>query len=164
MSFECFLSVIWVLFECFKNNKRTRQLTLSWRRPLSYRNQSIDLLTASIMKGLIKCCVKYLDNCKKLIQQTKCKHGRQITEVKFVSKTRKNQNAKAVVKVKLVSTTGQNHLAKIVGKSNLWAQQDKIKIQKMWPKSNLGAEQVKIILPFLWQKPDLWAQQSKTKL
>ena len=27
-------------------------LTLSWRRPLSYRNQSIDLITVSVMKEL----------------------------------------------------------------------------------------------------------------
>ena len=40
-----------LLFECFKNNKKTRQLT--------------------------KFCVKCLDNCKKLSQQTKCRHGRQ---------------------------------------------------------------------------------------
>ena len=37
-------------------------LTLSWRRPLSYRNQSINLLmiTASVMKELIVFVMKYI--------------------------------------------------------------------------------------------------------
>ena len=40
-----------LLFECFKNNKKTRQLT--------------------------KYCAKCLDYCNKLSQQTKCEYGRQ---------------------------------------------------------------------------------------
>ena len=45
-----------LLFECFKNNKRTAKLT--------------------------KYSVKCFDNCKKLRQQTKCEHGRQRSRCK----------------------------------------------------------------------------------
>ena len=54
----------------FKNNKRTRQLA--------------------------KYCAKYLDNCKKLSQETKCEHGRQrsycriVREAKFMSLKKRN--------------------------------------------------------------------------
>ena len=59
-----------LLFECFKNNKRTRQLA--------------------------KYCAKYLDNCKKLSQETKCEHGRQrsycriVREAKLMSLKKRN--------------------------------------------------------------------------
>ena len=56
-------------FPISKNNKN--HLTLSWRRPISYRNQSIDLrskfgfymISASVMKELsVLCMLRYL--CK----------------------------------------------------------------------------------------------------
>ena len=46
------VSIKYNLGKTFSRNERLTHLTLSWRRPLSYRNQSIDLLTASVMKGL----------------------------------------------------------------------------------------------------------------
>ena len=54
----CHFTILWTLTSEIKNQKNSYAmhgfLTLSWRRPLSYRNQSIDLRTVSVMKGLKK--------------------------------------------------------------------------------------------------------------
>ena len=39
---------LFLLFICYPNWMLTSDLTLSWRRPISYRNQSIDLLCKSM--------------------------------------------------------------------------------------------------------------------
>ena len=45
-----------ISFKTFEGNRLGYCLTLSWRMPLSYRNQSIDfyMITASVMKDLME--------------------------------------------------------------------------------------------------------------
>ena len=113
-----------LLFECFKNNKKTRQLT--------------------------KFCVKCLDNCKKLSQQTKCRHGRQRSYSRDCGGSQICEHSKI-----------KKRMPFLWGKSNLQAQQDKIILQRLWRRSDLWAQQEKITMQGLWRKPDLWARQDK---
>ena len=53
---NCFFWFHCVQWNTFSKETASRVITLSWRRPMSYRNQSIDLrsISASVMKGLRK--------------------------------------------------------------------------------------------------------------